>query len=498
MIVDTHKKPIKSQTKVKTKIITDKSKQNEKAKRHREKNIKLNETDPIDVTGKTRKCSCKDCDRAGQELPYTEFPYDKCKRPPYGGTCKQCNTKKAHKKAKQYENLDPEKETKVCNGECGKTLPLKCFDISRTGGSKGRKNMCKECDSAKDRKNRNFKPATKGTKICTGCKKELDVSCFDKDTYSSATGLQSRCKECRKTHHIKKCNENPYYFMSTVLLKDAKKRCEKTSKISRGIICTIDNIYLEKLYNELRVNPITNIEEIGLCAITGIKMTHIVNNTNASSDYHIKNPYNISIDRIDSSIGYTKSNVRLVCAIVNLIAWTLSDEELYLICSSIYYESINSTVRSFNKYMDSESLSIFFNNGKDYQPNPDKLDKYISKKISNVKGNAKSRNLSNDLTLDQVRDVFKKQGGKCRFTGKDLTLGTNKMTDMSIDRINSSKGYTKYNIQLVCSVINNMKSDLPDRKFIEYCTLIHKNFFQSRLAEYKNVARKIARKKRIK
>jgi hypothetical protein len=46
---------------------------------------------------------------------------------------------------------------------------------------------------------------------------------------------------------------------------------------------------------------------------------------------------------------------------------------------------------------------------------------------------------------------------------------------MSIDRINSDKGYTKKNVQLVCADVNVAKNDLKQKDFIKLCKLISKN-----------------------
>ncbi|MEE0616836.1 MAG: hypothetical protein UCP83_06055 [Intestinibacter bartlettii] len=42
-------------------------------------------------------------------------------------------------------------------------------------------------------------------------------------------------------------------------------------------------------------------------------------------------------------------------------------------------------------------------------------------------------------------------------------------TNVSIDRIDSSKGYTKNNIWLICSAVNFMKSNLNLEEFKQYC-----------------------------
>jgi ribosomal protein L37E len=57
----------------------------------------------------------------------------------------------------------------------------------------------------------------------------------------------------------------------------------------------------------------------GECAVTGFPMTHSMENFEFSA----------SIDRMDNSLGYTKGNVRLVCARVNMMRNTL-DAEMFL------------------------------------------------------------------------------------------------------------------------------------------------------------------------
>lgn len=45
-------------------------------------------------------------------------------------------------------------------------------------------------------------------------------------------------------------------------------------------------------------------------------------------------------------------------------------------------------------------------------------------------------------------------------------------TNVSIDRVDSTKGYTKNNIQLVCSIINKMKLDMTIKELTYYCSKI--------------------------
>ena len=69
---------------------------------------------------------------------------------------------------------------------------------------------------------------------------------------------------------------------------------------------------------------------------------------------------------------------------------------------------------------------------------------------SKIKRGAKNRGLSFNLNLKDAWELFLKQDKKCIYTGIPLVFGRsghNKETTASIDRIDSSKGYTKENIQ---------------------------------------------------
>lgn len=83
-----------------------------------------------------------------------------------------------------------------------------------------------------------------------------------------------------------------------------------------------------------------------------------------------------------------------------------------------------------------------------------------------------------DLTLDQVLELWDKQNGKCAISGLDMTTirGKGKMIlNASIDRIVPGNDYTISNIQLVCSHVNMMKSDLTEEELLEFCEAIINN-----------------------
>lgn len=93
--------------------------------------------------------------------------------------------------------------------------------------------------------------------------------------------------------------------------------------------------------------------------------------------------------------------------------------------------------------------------------------------------NAKSRGLEVAITIEDAWNVFVKQEGKCVITGIELFMDpmlhlsrrnktSNKHT-ASLDRIDSSRGYTLDNIRWVHRVVNLMRLAMTDEEFIGWC-----------------------------
>lgn len=91
----------------------------------------------------------------------------------------------------------------------------------------------------------------------------------------------------------------------------------------------------------------------------------------------------------------------------------------------------------------------------------------------------RGRTLECRITVEDLEDVWIKQNGSCCLTGLPLSfpevLYTNenkKKGSASVDRIDSSIGYVKGNIQFVDKRINNMKQDLSQEEFIDLCKMV--------------------------
>jgi hypothetical protein len=82
------------------------------------------------------------------------------------------------------------------------------------------------------------------------------------------------------------------------------------------------------------------------------------------------------------------------------------------------------------------------------------------------------------ITAKDIEELYFKQHQKCALTGLPISFeNTNIRTrdlscTASIDRIDSSRGYTLGNIQLVHKDVNTMKNAFEQEYFIKMCKLI--------------------------
>lgn len=80
--------------------------------------------------------------------------------------------------------------------------------------------------------------------------------------------------------------------------------------------------------------------------------------------------------------------------------------------------------------------------------------------------------LTFNISVKDLFELYEKQGHKCALSGISIEPDISKTLNqqmMSIDRINSYKGYEPDNIQLVDKRINMMKGSLTDKEFIDLC-----------------------------
>jgi hypothetical protein len=96
--------------------------------------------------------------------------------------------------------------------------------------------------------------------------------------------------------------------------------------------------------------------------------------------------------------------------------------------------------------------------------------------VSNMIKNAECRGFKFEMTLDDVYDKIIKQNYKCALSGLKIAFSKNiKENTASLDRIDSTKGYTVDNTQLVHKEYNRMKTDFQEDELFEMCKNVYLN-----------------------
>jgi hypothetical protein len=101
---------------------------------------------------------------------------------------------------------------------------------------------------------------------------------------------------------------------------------------------------------------------------------------------------------------------------------------------------------------------------------------YLSQWISNIKNRSKKKGWSFDIDTSFIQELFEKQDGKCAITKIPFTFNFTKHKNYkkdpfspSIDRIDSSRGYTKDNVRIVCMVVNLALNEFGYEIFAKMC-----------------------------
>lgn len=90
---------------------------------------------------------------------------------------------------------------------------------------------------------------------------------------------------------------------------------------------------------------------------------------------------------------------------------------------------------------------------------------------------ARERKIEFNISVEDAWNLIIKQNFICPLTNLNIKLSTEKSEEVqtaSLDRIDSSKGYTIDNIQWIYKPINVMKFNYDQEEFIHYCNLVAK------------------------
>jgi len=101
---------------------------------------------------------------------------------------------------------------------------------------------------------------------------------------------------------------------------------------------------------------------------------------------------------------------------------------------------------------------------------------------SKTRSNRLGRKIDSEITVEDLKNQWRKQSGICPYTGWQMLLpknasgwnGEKSIKRASVDRIDSSKPYTPDNIHFVCLIANYAKNSFTEKELIDFCEAVAK------------------------
>lgn len=209
------------------------------------------------------------------------------------------------------------------------------------------KEFLKKCHEGSKKRWKNYRNQSRpfidtltkeGKAICKFCNDEKNIDRFQKykSKHTNEDLYDTKCYDCKyKDKDDKK--ENKKYtvegFLKCLLADKKNENCTRNNKRKDDKFkeFNITHKYLIELWNK----------QNGKCAYSGRDMVY--NYAKKDYNYLNYNPEKVSIDRIDSSIGYIQGNIILCCVMSNIMKLNLPLEEF-----KKWIKDIDTTI-NFNK-----------------------------------------------------------------------------------------------------------------------------------------------------
>lgn len=148
-------------------------------------------------------------------------------------------------------------------------------------------------------------------KTCNKCKETLDLSCFHRDN-NAPDGLKYTCKACMKAYHNRRAKTEEAKKKKSVNFKKYVQKNWKSQLIRKCKHNNDDRIKKGRSFGPVTVDVAWVDLQLelqgGRCYWSGVPMLL----TSDSCD-----PHQVSIDRVNNDLGYTKENCVLVCSWIN-------------------------------------------------------------------------------------------------------------------------------------------------------------------------------------
>lgn len=94
--------------------------------------------------------------------------------------------------------------------------------------------------------------------------------------------------------------------------------------------------------------------------------------------------------------------------------------------------------------------------------NEGSLDAWLVKLARNARSIDRIKGWQCDIDTDFLRQLLHRQGGVCAQSGLPMTVAKGCLRSISLDRLDSMRGHTRDNVQLICRVLNLGKGKAPN------------------------------------
>jgi transposase-like protein len=160
------------------------------------------------------------------------------------------------------------------------------------------------------------------TKVCNSCKEEKLFSEFSKNV-SAKDGIQYKCRDCDKQYQEIRRKEN---YQSNLLYGrkyQAKRREDFDYRLRMLLNASKQRAKIKNRIHNITIDDIKSIYPIdGKCPVFGFNLMF------NDSGFRENSP---SIDRIDSTEGYTVDNIQIISWKANRIKAYATVEELEIV-----------------------------------------------------------------------------------------------------------------------------------------------------------------------
>ena len=102
-----------------------------------------------------------------------------------------------------------------------------------------------------------------------------------------------------------------------------------------------------------------------------------------------------------------------------------------------------------------------------YRPEANPVGELDRSRFSRIRIGAERRNIDFLVSMEFIWELFISQDRRCKLTGLFLDF-----SDASLDRIDSSLGYTEANVQWVHKTVNTIKWNMSVEELVGWCSLI--------------------------